>query len=134
MLVVIPNPKMREAALAQFRLEAQILHSLEHPGLPRLYDFFEDDGKQYLVMEMIRGSTLESVVSRNPVSKAQALRWLHELCSVLHYLHTHDPPVIFRDLKPTNVMLTIDGHIKVIDFGIAKVWDARTWRHSPAPG
>jgi serine/threonine-protein kinase len=123
MLIEIPNPKVRDAAIHQFRNEAQILHDLEHPGLPRLHDFFECQGKYYLAMELVLGVTLETYVSHNEVSEAEATDWLDQLCSVLDYLHTHIPPVIFRDLKPSNIMLTMERRIKLIDFGIAKVWD-----------
>ncbi|HEY4000172.1 MAG TPA: serine/threonine-protein kinase [Candidatus Xenobia bacterium] len=124
MIIEIPNPAVRAAAIEQFKTEAQILHELDHPGLPRLYDFFEDRGRQYLVMELIRGQTLDKVVSERSVTEVEMLRWLREICEVLRYLHTHVPPVLFRDLKPSNIMLTQEGHIKLIDFGIAKVVDA----------
>ncbi len=123
MLVVLPTAERLEAATRQFRTEAQILHSLEHPGLPRLYDFFEAEGNCYLVMELIRGKTLEQLADLT-VPETLALGWLQQICAVLQYLHGHKPQVIFRDLKPSNVMVNEDGHVKLIDFGIAKVWEA----------
>ncbi len=123
MVVEIPEGEARQAAVRQFHTEAQLLFSLEHPALPRLFDFFDHAGKYYLAMELVKGCTLEAYIAVNPIAEDQAMDWAQQLCSVLHYLHTHNPPVIFRDLKPSNVMVTHDKRIKLIDFGIAKVWD-----------
>jgi serine/threonine-protein kinase len=117
-----------DAAVRQFRREAQTLHQLKHPNLPRVHDFFEEDGQYYLVMDFIAGHSLEQVLQARVTSEAEVLGWAHELCSVLEYLHGYTPPIIFRDLKPSNVMLGEDGHIKLIDFGIAKDLDTRTGR------
>ncbi|MHB2021572.1 MAG: protein kinase domain-containing protein, partial [Candidatus Xenobia bacterium] len=118
-----PPPADREtmeACVRQFRTEARVLSRLNHPNLPRVYDFFEAEGRYYIVMDYIRGSTLEDV---GTVSEAQALKWAGTLCDVLEYLHQNDPPVIFRDLKPANIMLGRDGTLWLIDFGIVKVFE-----------
>ncbi|HEY3998429.1 MAG TPA: protein kinase, partial [Candidatus Xenobia bacterium] len=112
-----------EAAEAQFRSEARILNRLRHPNLPRVYDFFEMDERHYLVMDFIKGGTLESVQAKGPISEARMMTWARELCEVLQYLHNHSPSVIFRDLKPANIMLAEDGSLRLIDFGIAKFND-----------
>ncbi|HEY3998936.1 MAG TPA: protein kinase, partial [Candidatus Xenobia bacterium] len=112
----------------QFRREAQMLHLLQHDNLPRVHDFFEEGGRHYLVMDYIQGVTLEETIRFEPASEAQVLGWSQELCQVLDYLHTHSPPIIFRDLKPSNIMLGDDGGIKLIDFGIAKDFDVDTGR------
>ncbi|MHB2018648.1 MAG: serine/threonine-protein kinase [Candidatus Xenobia bacterium] len=120
-------PGAREMAVRRFRSEAQILSQLQHPGLPRVYDFFEVDGQHYLVMDFILGETLEARLSRDGrISEARVLGWAQQLCEVLHFLHTQDPPVVFRDLKPSNIMITEEGRLKLIDFGIAKLFDAAT--------
>ena len=118
-----------QMATEQFLLEGEILASLEHPGLPRVYDYFEQDGCHYLVMDCIEGRTLEQVCreSNAPLSEARVTEIGIALADILDYLHHHDPPVIYRDLKPANVMLRDDGQFKLIDFGISK-------RHSPETG
>ena len=108
----------------QFKSEARILHHLRHPNLPRVYDFFEDDGRHYLVMDYIEGQTLEAMLENGPLSEAQVGEVARTLCEVLAYMHAQRPPVIFRDLKPANVMVETSGHLKLIDFGIAKMFEA----------
>jgi serine/threonine-protein kinase len=126
--IVIPtqSPEERDQAVAQFQKEAEILASLEHPGLVDVKDYFEENGSQYLVMAFIDGSTLEEVcrpAPADPPPVAQVVDWMLAVCDVLAYLHEHEPPVIVRDLKPSNVMLDANGRIRVIDFGIARVFD-----------
>src|SRR5260370_21240483 len=109
-----------ESAFAQ---EAALLASLLHPNLPRIYDSFSECACCYLVMDYIEGSTLADLLEREgggPLPIVRVLGWARELCDVLHYLHTRQPPVIFRDLKPSNVMLSKSGHLFLIDFGIAR--------------
>lgn len=105
-----------------FKREALLLANLTHPNLPRIYEQFSDAGRWYLVMDFIEGETLEDTLDKAggklPVEKV--LNIGIQLCSVLDYLHNRQPPVIFRDLKPANVMLAQRGHIYLIDFGIAR--------------
>src|SRR5438067_7380860 len=108
------DPAMRDVCVAQFRAEARILNRLHHPNLPRVYDYFEQDDRQFLVMDYIKGGTLVEKVNESPIDEEQLLRWARELCDVLDYLHRHNPPVIFKDLKPTNVMLSEDGTLRLI--------------------
>ena len=98
-----------------------MLADLYHPNIPKVTDFFIETGKYYLVMEFVSGETLESRLARQagPIGEAEARDWALQLCDVLTYLHSRNPPVIFRDLKPANIMLTPQGHIKLVDFGIA---------------
>ncbi|GCE10258.1 WD40 repeat domain-containing serine/threonine protein kinase [Tengunoibacter tsumagoiensis] len=117
------EPQELVAALDTFRHEALLLASLTHPNLPRIYEQFMDSGRAYLVMDFIEGETLEqqlqkSGTQRLPLSTVFDIAL--QLCSVLEYLHTRQPPIIFRDLKPANVMLTPTGHLFLIDFGIAR--------------
>ena len=110
-------------ATEAFNREMMVLSGLKHPNLPRIYNHFSDIESWYLVMDFIEGTTLERHLERMrdgclPIGEVMEIGLL--LCSVLEYLHTRQPPVIFRDLKPTNVMLTTSGRIALIDFGIAR--------------
>jgi tetratricopeptide (TPR) repeat protein len=112
-------------AEAAFERESSLLADLLHPNLPRIYDYFTQDERSYLVMDFIEGQTLEEYLEKNgggPLSLEQVLDWGFQLCDVLNCLHTHQPPIIFRDLKPSNVMISGSGHIYLIDFGIARVF------------
>jgi serine/threonine protein kinase len=114
----------RPQAIQNFLAEAKILSRLNHPNLPAFTDFFTEDARHFLVMEFIDGSTLEDLLDRNghPFSERRVLGWARQLCDVLEYLHSQQPPVIFRDMKPGNVMLSRTGRIKLIDFGIARLF------------
>jgi serine/threonine-protein kinase len=115
------GPSQREGAMEQFRREAYTLLALRHPNLPRFLDFLEDPDAAYLVMELIPGQNLAQVVhQQGPLPEAEVLCHLKVLASVLAYLHEQDPPIIFRDVKPSNVMVLPDGSIKLIDFGLVK--------------
>jgi serine/threonine-protein kinase len=120
----ITGPLERQQARDAFRHEAEMLAALNHPNLPRVTDHFEQDGKAYLVMEYVPGETLLSLLQREglPQPQARVFDWTRQLCDALDYLHTQDPPIIFRDLKPANIMLTPSGQVKLIDFGIARLF------------
>lgn len=111
-----------QAAIGSFKKEASMLISLRHPALPRILDFFSsNEDRWYLVMDYIEGHTLKEMVDkRGPIPEAEVLDWGRQLCGILDYLHRQNPPIIFRDLKPANIMLTPQGQIKLIDFGIAR--------------
>jgi serine/threonine protein kinase len=111
-------------ALQSFRQEAELLAQLKHSNMPGVFDFFEENGKAYLVMEFIKGSTMERELEMagGPLDEALVMRWALQLCDVLNYLHSRQPPIIFRDLKPSNVMVTEERQIKLIDFGIARIF------------
>ncbi len=114
----------RSLAIQNFLAEARILSRLKHPNLPAFTDFFTESTRYFLVMEYIAGRTLEELLEDNhgPFTERRVLGWARQLCDVLEYLHGQQPPVIFRDLKPGNIMLTRDGRIKLIDFGIARLF------------
>lgn len=95
-----------------FRNEATLLANLSHPHLPHIHDHFEEHGCWYPIMDYIDGETLESHLAKTPDGKSalnEVIKIALQLCTVLGYLHSHQPPIIFRDLKPDNVMLTKDG-------------------------
>lgn len=114
----------REHARSLFNQEATILSRLSHPNLPQVIDFFEDQGNAYLVMEFIWGESLEKRLekARSPLLEREVLQWAVQICEVLDYLHSRQPPIIFRDLKPSNVMVNSAGIVKLVDFGIARTY------------
>ena len=105
-----------------FKREALLLGGLVHPNLPRIYDHFNEAGRWYLVMDFIEGETLEERMYRVglPFSVEDVLDLAIKLCTVLDYLHHRQPPIIFRDLKPANIMVSTEGNLYLIDFGIAR--------------
>src|SRR5712691_9981406 len=118
----LPPARVQEAEEA-FRHEANLLADLIHPNLPRIYEHFTENERSYLVMDFIEGKTIEEYLEQiggDPLTVDQVIAWAEELCDVLSYLHSHQPPIIFRDLKPANVMISESGHIFLIDFGIAR--------------
>src|ERR1700731_3590432 len=119
------NSQQAQEAIENFKREAHLLASLQHPNLPSIYDHFEESGRWYLVMNFIQGETLEDYLSHTQgqiLPLDDALHIGQDLCNVLNYLHTHQPPIIFRDLKPGNIMRSPDGQIYLIDFGIARLF------------
>ncbi len=107
----------------QFRLEANILARLRHPNLPRVSDHFvlPDEG-QYLVMDYIEGPDLRQILEKSgPISEPEAIRIGTAICDALTFLHTRQPAVLHRDIKLGNIKLVPDGHICLVDFGLAKV-------------
>ncbi|GCE10444.1 hypothetical protein KTT_03030 [Tengunoibacter tsumagoiensis] len=120
-LSMVP-PAEQGQAIQNFKIEAKMLWGLDHPSLPRVMGFFSENQRYYLVMEYIDGQTLEELLERNkgPFPERRVLGWARQLCEVLEFLHQQKPPIIFRDMKPGNVMLARNGQIKLIDFGIAR--------------
>lgn len=102
--------------------ETNILKRLNHPSLPRIIDIFEDDNSVYIVEDFVTGSSLQQVIEQEKVIDEQRVRsWFKTLAEVLIYLHTQEPhPIIYRDMKPANIMLQSDQTLKLIDFGIAR--------------
>nr|HRC78020.1 serine/threonine-protein kinase [Kouleothrix sp.] len=124
MLDRFTDPKEEAEAIERFNEEAQLLKRLNHPRIPRIYASFKDEERQYLAMDFVRGKDMEDIIrERGALPEAEVLAWADQLCDVLNYLHNHRPePIIFRDMKPSNVMIEPDGGVKLIDFGIAKVF------------
>ncbi|MFN6487269.1 MULTISPECIES: protein kinase domain-containing protein [unclassified Nostoc] len=118
------NADMVRIAKAQelFEREAYTLKSLNHPGIPKYYDFFVEGGKKYLAMELIHGQDLEKrVYTTGPVTPNQAIAWMIQTCDILDYLHSQEPPLIHRDIKPANLMVRSSvNRIVVLDFGAVK--------------
>jgi Tol biopolymer transport system component/serine/threonine protein kinase len=117
-----------EEYVRQFHLEAVILANLRHPNLPRVYDHFTlgDEG-QYLVMDFIEGDDLRFRMERTgTISEDDAVQVGAAICDALAYLHSRHPPILHRDIKPGNVKLTPDGHVFLVDFGLAKIYQSET--------
>ena len=110
----------RQKAKELFAREASMLISLEHPHIARVLDYFQEDDRDYLLLEYIPGVTLREYLRRHGAqSEEKVARWAGSIASILNYLHSQDPPVIHRDLTPDNLMITPSGEIVLIDFGAA---------------
>lgn len=110
----------------QFEREALILARMRHPNLPRVIDhFILPEQGQYLVMDFIEGYSLYHLlrVQQNPLPESKALAWIDQVCQALAYLHRQDPPIIHRDIKPHNIIITPEGQAILVDFGLSKFFD-----------
>lgn len=132
---VQPDPslsaEMQAQAQSQFLQEASILAQLDHPNLPKVSDFFTENGRDYLVMDFVPGKDLKQILDEEngPLAEELVLSWAAQIMDGLSYLHRQDPIVLHRDIKPSNIKLTPDNRIKLVDFGLVKVMaqdDART--------
>lgn len=120
-----PDPLIRETIVKNFEREANILVTLNHPSIPKIFDFFSIDNRSYLVEEYINGRDLEAVLksTQDPIKDDQVIIWSIQICDVLEYLHTHKPePIVFRDIKPSNIMINQSNNVILVDFGIAKMF------------
>jgi len=120
-----PDPHLRELSIQNFEREANILATLNHPAIPKIFDYFSEGNRSYLVLEYIEGQDLESLLQRTAsfFPEEEVISWAIQICDVLSYIHSHKPsPIVFRDLKPSNIMLNKLNRIVLIDFGIAKVF------------
>lgn len=122
-------------ARKQFRAEALLLAHLQHSHLPRVTDYFEWSGGQYMVMDFIAGRSLQEIMEerpetgRGPLTEAEVLPWIRQVADVLALLHSQVPPIIHRDVKPANIILRPEGDVMLVDFGVAKSQSGQT-----APG
>ena len=122
------SPEAEKQARAQFHNEANVLARLDHSTLPKVSDFFSSQGRDYLVMDYVPGTTLLDIVrearrKNRFLPESQVLSWSEQLADALSYLHRQAPPVLHRDVKPENIKLTPQGDIKLVDFGLAKPLD-----------
>ena len=114
------DEKEQVEALARFEFEASLLQSLSHPRVPKIYAHFKDEGRSYLAMDYVRGEDLEEILRRGSLPEERVLALADQVCDVLGYLHQKG--LIYRDMKPSNIMVEPDGNVKLVDFGIAKVF------------
>ena len=127
MVNMAPDPLVRKTIVQNFEREANLLATLNHPSIPRIYDYFTEDDHSYLVLEFIHGKDMEAIINDTNgfLPEDQVLSWGISLCDVLTYLHGHKPdPIIFRDMKPSNVMINHNGDVVLVDFGIAKTFQS----------
>jgi len=127
MLNTTADPQMRSRNLRNFEREASILATLSHPAIPQVYDYFSEGDHSYLVLEFVYGKDLETLLDEIEgfLPESRVVNWAIQICEVLEYLHSHKPhPIIFRDLKPSNIMVDSQDRIRLVDFGIAKVFQA----------
>ena len=113
----------------QFHREATALANLDHPNLPKVFDYFSEEGRDYLVMDYVPGPNLKEILDQARASgkklpETQVLDWANQICDALAYLHSQEPPVVHRDVKPANVKLMPSNVIKLVDFGLVKFFDA----------
>jgi len=123
--VTTTNAAVERQQRSSFEREVDILAGLSHPAIPKIYEYLNEGPYCYLVIELIRGQNLETFLrqSAEMLPERTVVRWAIEICDVLNYLHTCQPePIVFRDMKPSNIMLNEHGHVVLIDFGIAKVF------------
>lgn len=121
------DPIVRTTIVRNFEREANLLASLDHRAIPRIYDYFSINDRSYLVLEYVHGHDMEMVINNSPdfLPEERVVRWAVELCDVLSYLHTHKPDtIVFRDMKPSNVMINQQDHVVLVDFGIAKPFES----------
>jgi|CXWK01.1.fsa_nt_gi serine/threonine-protein kinase len=109
----------------QFEREAKLLANLRHANLPTVFDHFLLPDGQYLIMEFVEGKSLTALLGERgaPLDEAGVLPWIRQVCDALTYLHTRTPPIVHRDIKPDNIIITADGRAMLVDFGISKVYD-----------
>ncbi len=117
-------PEKAEESLTLFQTEARILARLTHPNLPKVYDFFSLPGRHYIIMEYVHGKTLAQILDARkgkPFEERLVLSWALQISRAMHFLSVQKPrPIVFRDLKPSNIMIDSTGRVKLIDFGIAR--------------
>ena len=127
MMNTATDPEVRKMIVRSFEREASILATLSHPATPQVYDYFTEGERSYLVLEFIDGKDLGARVAETEgfFPEALVVDWATQLCDVLTFLHNHRPrPIIFRDLNPSNIMLDPHGRIRLVDFGIAKLFQS----------
>lgn len=125
MINTAPDPIIRQTIVQNFEREANILVTLAHVSIPKIFDYFSQDDRSYLVEEFINGRDMEVILNQQAgfFSESQVIAWAIDICDVLGYLHAHKPePIIFRDVKPSNIMVNQSNHVMLVDFGIAKIF------------
>src|SRR5262249_19615605 len=128
---VLPDAFSHDAErVSRFQREAEVLASLNHPHIGAIYDIVTFGASRFLVLELVEGATLAERIARGPIPLNEALSIARQITEALEA--AHDKGVVHRDLKPANIKLTVDGHVKVLDFGLAKVREAEsTLSNSP---
>src|SRR5579872_145957 len=122
--MIVGNGIAEKKAIEDFAREARVLALLSHPGIPGLFDYFVENDRHYLVMEFVAGGDIQGMLDKlGPGAKlpeGQVLKWARQMLDVLDFLHAQNPPIVYRDIKPGNIMIDKDGRAMLIDFGIAR--------------
>src|SRR5580658_10595920 len=122
--MIIGDGIAEKKAIEDFAREARVLAALSHPGIPNVIDYFAENNRHYLVMEFVAGGDLQAMLDKlgpgGNLPETRVLRWARQMLDVLGFLHSQTPPIIYRDLKPGNIMIDKDGRAMLIDFGIAR--------------
>src|SRR5579862_4698786 len=124
MIELFADQGQRLKAVEDFKREAEVLAQLEHPSIPTIYDYFIENGRYYLVMKWIGGGDLADQMRMKGgiVDELTVTTWGIQIADVLHFIHSQKPPIIYRDLKPANLMLDDkSGRVMLVDFGIARI-------------
>ncbi|MCR5795351.1 MAG: protein kinase [Solobacterium sp.] len=122
---IVAIKSVRKDQTIDLAAEVHILTKLNHPNLVRVYDIFDDDKLIYIVMDYVEGEDLQHIIQREKVIPEETvIEWFRTLADILRYLHSRKPPIIYRDMKPANVILQTDGTLKLVDFGIAREYKA----------
>jgi outer membrane protein assembly factor BamB len=127
MIVAATDPEKRQIAAKIFAREVDTLATLSHPSILKIYDYFTNNERNYMVLEFIEGFDLEGLLkkTRDPLPVERVIDWAIQICDVLSYLHKHKPPIVFRDMKPSNIMIRFPNQIVLIDYGIARELNVR---------
>lgn len=122
--MIIGDGIQEQKAVEDFNREARVLASLSHPAIPQVIDYFGERGRHYLVMEFVAGGDLQhqldKIGSGARLPEAKVVVWARQILDVLQFLHAQNPPIIYRDLKPGNIMIDHHGRAMLVDFGIAR--------------
>ncbi|MGI9061742.1 MAG: protein kinase domain-containing protein [Ktedonobacteraceae bacterium] len=126
-LLINPTTSVEErrSAIERFDKEIDLLFNLKHPRIPSFMLSFQEHGNYYFVMEFVPGQSLDRLLEKcnAPLNEDDVIKWMMQVCEALAYIHSFNPPIILRDLKPGNIMVTDTGDVQLIDFGIARRFD-----------
>ena len=129
------NKQETKTLIKGLQMEANILKMVDHPVLPRIVDIIHSNGTVFVVMDYIEGRPVSEILKlEGAQSQDKVIEWAKELCGALDYLHSMNPPIIYRDMKPSNIMLKPNGTVKLIDFGTAKEFDVESLADTTALG
>lgn len=116
----IEDHSQRDVIIHSLISEANLIKTFDHPAIPRVVDLIEEEGSLYIVMDYVEGSTLQRIIdTKGSQGESEVVSWGVQLCDALDYLHNRKPPIVYRDMKPSNIMITPEGLARIIDFGIA---------------